>query len=69
MQIIDRLLKIMIKQDNREEDLQPWVRGFQGVISKAKNGFVSTGLLEQADSRGKNGIFKVTELPVGECEV
>lgn len=51
------------KDDEKEDDLVPWYRGFKGTITRETDSkFVSRGILTYSENRKK---IRITEVPIG----
>ena len=54
-------LRKLLNQEEPEEDIAPWYRGFQGTIEKTNNKWVSRGIYKRTAPTK----IEITELPVG----
>ncbi|KAF0719819.1 Aste57867_764 [Aphanomyces stellatus] len=68
IELIDCLLRRLSTEDNQGTEstpCDPWIKGFQGTMTKKDNGFVTEGVVHVIHEKKRSWTVQISELPVG----
>ncbi|RHZ12978.1 hypothetical protein DYB37_005617 [Aphanomyces astaci] len=68
IQVIDWLLARLMQPSDEwrgGNELEPWVKGFQGRVTSKPNGFGTEGVVQVVHDKKKSWTLAISELPVG----
>ncbi|RQM31206.1 hypothetical protein B5M09_010092, partial [Aphanomyces astaci] len=68
IQVIDWLLARLMQPSDKwrgGNELEPWVKGFQGRVTSKPNGFGTEGVVRVVHDKKKSWTLAISELPVG----